>query len=88
MKRLFCLLSLGIFFLGSTLLADDSPFVRHPSLNGDGSMVAFSYQGDIWVMPTDGGQAARMTIHEGYDGWPRWSSDDSLIAFSSDRFGN
>jgi len=88
MKRFFCLLGFSLLCLGFALCAEDSPFVRHPSLNSDGSMVAFSCQGDVWVMPTDGGRPLRMTIHEGYDGWPRWSSDDSLIAFSSDRFGN
>jgi tricorn protease len=88
MKRSLHLLTITMFFLGSPLLADDAPFVRYPALSSDGSRVAFSFQGDIWVMPTGGGEAFRMTIHEGYDGWPRWSSDDSLIAFSSNRFGN
>ncbi|MCK5573830.1 MAG: PD40 domain-containing protein, partial [Bacteroidetes bacterium] len=73
---------------GQILHAEELPFVRYPSVNSDGSMVAFSFQGDIWIMPSDGGQATRMTIHEGYDGWPRWSGDDSLIAFSSDRYGS
>ena len=68
--------------------ASDSPFVRYPALNSDGSQVAFSYQGDIWSMPATGGKATRLTIHEGYDGYPYWSKDDKQIAFSSNRNGN
>jgi len=64
-------------------------FVRYPALNSDGSRIAFSYQGDIWVKDLDNSSVAnRLTIHEGYDGMPRWSPDDSHIAFTSDRYGN
>ncbi len=66
----------------------NSPFVRYPDLNHDGSKISFSFQGDIWVVSSNGGKAERITIHEAYDGWPLWSSDDKSIAFSSNRFGN
>ncbi len=76
------------FLLHGDYFADDSPFVRTPSLNSDGSKLAFSYQGDIWVVPATGGRAERLTIHEAYDGKPFWSHDGSRIAFQSNRFGN
>ncbi len=64
-------------------------FVRYPALNSDGSQIAFSYQGDIWVKDLNNPSVAnRLTIHEGYDGRPRWSPDDGHIAFTSDRYGN
>ena len=65
-----------------------STLVRYPSVNSDGSKIAFSYQGDLWVVASSGGRAERLTIHEAYDGWPQWSPDDKTIAFSSSRFGN
>ncbi len=68
--------------------ADSSPFVRFPSPNSDGSRVAFCYQGDIWTVPITGGEAKRLTIHEGYDASPKWNYDGTKIAFSSNRFGN
>ncbi len=62
--------------------------LRHPALNQDGTRLAFSYQGDIWTVPSAGGSARRLTIHEAYDAEPAWSPDDRHLAFQSDRFGN
>ena len=67
---------------------EDRPFMRHPALSPDGQTVAFSYQGDIWTVPVEGGRAARLTVHEAYDAHPRWRPDGSQLAFISDRFGN
>ena len=77
-----------LLFISLSLFANNSPYVRYPDLNNDGSQIAFSYQGDIWTIPTIGGKATRLTLHEAYDGYPLWSSDDKQIAFSSNRFGN
>lgn len=77
-----------LLFTASSLLSDDSPFVRYPSLNSDGSKLAFAYQGDIWVVPVSGGKPSRLTIHEAYDARPFWSKDDNFIVFNSNRFGN
>ncbi|MBU1099585.1 MAG: PDZ domain-containing protein [Bacteroidetes bacterium] len=75
-------------FLSTTISAGDKILVRYPALNGDGTELAFSFQGDIWSVPVTGGEAIRLTIHEGYDGYPVWSPDGQSIAFSSNRFGN
>ena len=77
-----------IFILTKPANASDSPLVVSPSLNKDGSKIAFSFQGDIWVVPSSGGTAIRMTVHEGYEGNPKWSFDGKEIAFESKRFGN
>ena len=65
-----------------------APFARFPAISPDGATVAFSFQGDIWAVPTQGGAARRLTVHEAYEAWPRFSPDGSRIAFVSDRFGN
>ncbi|MBU1680428.1 MAG: PDZ domain-containing protein [Bacteroidetes bacterium] len=88
MKKMFFILLFLASFLTTISFADDSPFVRNASLNSDGSKIAFSYQGDIWTVNSDGGRAVRITIHEAYDGNPHWSSDDKSIAFNSSRYGN
>ncbi len=67
---------------------DSTPLMRHPAVSPDGSEIAFSYQGDLWTVPADGGRAYRLTVHEAYEASPQWSPDGAQIAFTSDRFGN
>lgn len=82
----FCVL-LSLLVL-PTAAQDTDPFMRHPAVHPDGDRVAFSYQGDLWIVPTSGGRAERLTVHEAYEGEPRWRPDGSQIAFTSDRYGN
>jgi tricorn protease len=62
--------------------------LRQPAINNDGTIVAFSFQGDIWTVPASGGKATRLTIHEAYEANPVFSPDGKQIAFSGARFGN
>ncbi len=80
------ILALGVMLVISQALAQ--PLIMQPSISPDGLSIAFSYQGDIWTVSTNGGRSNRLTIHEGYDGNPRWSSNGNQIYFQSDRFGN
>ncbi len=73
---------------GAVASDESSPLILQPEINSDGTSIAFSYQGDIWTVSSDGGRANRLTIHEGYERNPMWSPDGDNIAFSSDRFGN
>lgn len=63
-------------------------FPRTPAPSPDGSEIAFVYQGDLWIVPSAGGDARRLTAHPAYDGMPVWSPDGRWIAFASDRDGN
>ncbi|MEO7310142.1 MAG: S41 family peptidase [Chitinophagaceae bacterium] len=75
--------------LGSlTALCQSPMLLRQPAINNDGSLVAFSFQGDIWTVPGIGGKATRLTIHEAYEASPVFSPDGKQIAFSGARFGN
>jgi tricorn protease len=62
--------------------------LRYPSINNDGSSIAFSFQGDIWTVPSKGGNAVRLTVHDGYESQPVFSPDGKSIAFSGARYGN
>jgi len=75
-------------FLFSEAFSQNLSLLRHPSINKDASLVAFSFQGDIWTVPASGGRATRLTIHEAYESNPIFSPDGSQIAFSGSRYGN
>lgn len=87
MKKFF-LIHLTLFVFSSLFAQSSDLLLRHPSLNADGSQVAFSWQGDIWTAPSRGGEARRLTIHEAYEAAPQWSPDGHSICFLSNRFGN
>lgn len=90
MKKTFFAAVFASLFLMVAINAasDEAMLARHPAPSPDGSKIAFSYHGDIWVVAADGGRALRLTVHEAYDYLPRWSPDGKEIAFSSSRFGN
>jgi tricorn protease len=62
--------------------------VTWPSPSPDGKTICFTYLGNLWTVPTSGGIATRLTIHETIDYSPRWSPDGKWIAFSSFRNGH
>lgn len=83
-----CIVLLFSLMLIGQALTAQSVLLRHPAVNKDGSLIAFSYQGDIWTAPSSGGKSTRLTIHEGYESNPMFSPDGKQIAFSGSRYGN
>ncbi len=62
-------------------------FARYAHVANDGR-IAFTYQDDIWLANSDGGNATRLTSHVARDIMPRFSPDGAWIAFTSNRMGN
>lgn len=85
MKALFA----SMLALGSlSAQAADSEWYRYSAVSPDGSKVAFSHKGDIYVVNSQGGTAVPVTTHSAHDTYPVWSRDGRMLAFASDRYGN
>ncbi len=84
-----CLIALCISGLGQDAAPDEGAKsiigARYPSISPDGQTIAFTYLGDIWMVPAEGGRAARLTVHSKFDGPSCWSPDGKWLAFSSNR---
>ena len=75
--------------LSATMLsanAAEGRLLRFPATNG--TDIAFAYAGDIYRVSVRGGQAQRLTSHDGYEMFPRFSPDGREIAFTAQYDGN
>lgn len=63
-------------------------FLSSPALTPDGQTILFSYEGDLWKVASNGGNAVRVTAMPGYETNPRISPDGQWIAFTGRQFGN
>lgn len=72
----------------SALAQTSSTWLRYPAISPDGKTIVFTYKGDLYRVPSSGGMATPLTMHEAHDTKPVWSHDGKTIAFASDRFGN
>lgn len=66
----------------------DPKWLRWCSVSPDGKHIAFSYCGDIFTVPTTGGEARQLTTNTAYEYAPVWSPDSKHLAFASTREGS
>ncbi|HEX8356018.1 MAG TPA: hypothetical protein VF610_01330, partial [Segetibacter sp.] len=64
------------------------PYYADPALSPDGSEIAFASGGDIWTVPSGGGEARLLVSHPDNDSRPVYSPDGKFLAFNSTRTGN
>ena len=79
----------ALLFTTLTSLAARDPegrLLRFPA-TGNG-LIAFSYAGDLYTVPLEGGNASRITSHNGYEVFPKFSPDGRTIAFTAQYDGN
>src|SRR5438093_6240954 len=72
--------------------------ISDPRVSPDGRSVAFTVRvtdldankgrNDIWIVPTAGAAARRLTSHEADDTQARWSPDGNSLLFVSTRTGS
>ena len=98
----FSLLGLALLGLSGASLgtavrpaaADDSkPAPKDPPLllqlpAVSATQIAFTYAGDLWIVPREGGEARRLTAGVGLESYPVFSPDGKSIAFAGEYEGN
>ncbi|MSR52554.1 MAG: protease [Gemmataceae bacterium] len=87
MHRFLSLLLVG---LGAGLAVaqpgDEARLLRFPTIHGDS--IVFTSAGNLYTVSAKGGIARRLTSHEGFEMFPRFSPDGKHIAFTGQYDGN
>jgi tricorn protease len=65
---------------------DEARLMRFPSTNGE--QIVFTYAGDLYSVPVIGGLARKLTSHDGFEMFARFSPDGKQIAFTGQYDGN
>src|SRR5437868_6143549 len=64
----------------------EARLLRFPAVHGE--TIAFSYGGNLYTVPAVGGVARRLTSHDGYEMFARFSPDGKHLAFTGQYDGN
>jgi tricorn protease len=60
-------------------VAPDAVLLRTPDVSRD--QICFRYDGDVWLVPKQGGEARRLSSVPGNESFPRFSPDGQSLAF-------
>lgn len=61
--------------------------IAWPALSPDGKSVAFEWLSDIWLAPSEGGEAVRVVKTPVREAYPKFSPDGARLYFGSDASG-
>ncbi|MGA2327611.1 MAG: PDZ domain-containing protein [Bryobacteraceae bacterium] len=75
-----------VVFASTVSLAETNYLFRKPALSR--TEIVFSFAGDLWSVPREGGDARRLTTGAGVERDPVFSPDGSQIAFTGEYDGN
>jgi tricorn protease len=76
----------AILWAGSAFAQLDARMMRTPDVST--TRIVFTYAGDLWLVPKEGGLATRLSSPRGEELHPQFSPDGNSIAFSANYDGN
>ncbi len=86
MKRILLAITALTLLAGAPVAsAAEALWLRSSSISPDGTKIAFSYRGDIFIVSSEGGRAVQLTSNAAYESDPIWTADGSSVVFSSTR---
>jgi tricorn protease len=86
-SKLIPILFFLLFLLNRTLPAqDEARLLRFPAIYDN--QIVFTYAGDLYTVDAGGGVARKLTNHDGYEMFARFSPDGKTIAFTGQYDGN
>jgi len=87
MKKVLTIFTIALLWTTMALAQEDVRLLRFPAVHGN--QVVFTYAGDLFTVPLEGGVARRLTSDEnGYEMFARFSPDGKYIAFTGQYDGN
>ncbi|SDB83173.1 S41 family peptidase [Williamwhitmania taraxaci] len=78
--------ALAILIGLSTQGQEEGRLLRFPSVGEN--QIVFTYAGDLFTVPLNGGVARKLTSHNGFESFSRFSPDGKTIAFTGQYDGN
>jgi tricorn protease len=78
-----------IFLLGSSSIfaqPEEARLLRFPTISGN--QIVFTYAGDLYTVPANGGTARKLTNDIGFEMFAHFSPDGSQLAFTGQYDGN
>jgi tricorn protease len=85
--RRFVILAAALSLLaGRVPAAEEARLLRFPAVHDD--TVVFTYAGNLYAVPAAGGTARRLTSHDGFEMFARFSPDGKQLAFTGQYDGN
>ena len=82
----FLIFTLLVCLPGILVAQNEARLLRFPTVHGN--QVIFSYAGDLYTVPVDGGMARKLTTDAGYEMFSHFSPDGKTIAFTAQYDGN
>jgi len=85
-KLIFCLVIITFLMISSSYGNQEARLLRFPAIHND--LIVFTYAGDLYSVSSQGGVARKLTSHEGFEIFARFSPDGKHIAFTGEYDGN